>query len=70
MRYLVTGVAGFIGSMHPVFDTETNNLENLENSRNIYAEEISLPMMANYKILSADSIAYVSKTVTELVKKL
>ena len=57
-------------NMHPVFDTETNNLENLENSRNFYAEEISLPMMANYKILSADSIAYVSKTVIELVKKL
>ena len=57
-------------NMHPVFDAETNNLENLENSRSFYAEEISLPMMANNKILSADSIAYVSKALIELVEKL
>jgi dTDP-4-amino-4,6-dideoxygalactose transaminase len=57
-------------NMHPVFDTETNNLENLENSRNFYAEEISLPMMANNKILSAESINYVSKVLTEIVENL
>ena len=57
-------------NMHPVFDTETNNLQNLDNSRSFYAEEISLPMMANNKILSAESINYVSKVLTELVENL
>jgi dTDP-4-amino-4,6-dideoxygalactose transaminase len=57
-------------NMHPVFDAETNNLENLENSRSFYAEEISLPMMANSKILSTDSIICISKALIELVEKL
>ena len=43
-------------NMHPVFDSETNNLENLENSYSFYSEEISLPMMANSKILDANNL--------------
>jgi dTDP-4-amino-4,6-dideoxygalactose transaminase len=57
-------------NMHPVFDIEINNLENLENSRNFYAEEISLPMMANYKILDKTSISYVCKSITDLLKEI
>ena len=55
-------------NMHPVFDTETNNLENLENSRSFYAEEISLPMMANSKILDRESISHVCASLKELTR--
>jgi dTDP-4-amino-4,6-dideoxygalactose transaminase len=55
-------------NMHPVFDAETNNLENLENSRNFYAEEISMPMMANNKILDRKSISHVCASLKELIR--
>ena len=57
-------------NMHPVFDAEVNNLSNLENSRLFYSQEISLPMMANNKILDEGSIAYVCKSITDLLREM
>lgn len=57
-------------NMHPVFDAEVNNLSNLENSRLFYSEEISLPMMANNRILDEGSIAYVCKSITDLLREM
>ena len=53
--------------LHPVFCQNENELPNLRNSIKFYSEEISLPMMANNKILDKDSLAYVSKNLIELV---
>ena len=53
--------------LHPVFGQNENELPNLRNSIKFYSEEISLPMMANNKILDKDSLAYVSKNLIELV---
>ena len=53
--------------LHPVFGQNENELPNLRNSIKFYSEEISLPMMANNKILDKDSLAYISKNLSELV---
>lgn len=53
--------------LHPVFGQSQNELPNLRNSIKFYSEEISLPMMANNKILDKDSLEYISKNLTELL---
>lgn len=55
-------------NMHPVFDAETNNLENLENSRSFYAEEISLPMMANSRVLDESNLSMIVKVLRDILK--